>query len=171
MSRPAATVVMYHYVRPLAATRFPAIKGLDLALFREQLEFIRRHYTVIRMEELIAAVRSHRADGSWELPDNALLLTFDDGYADHYQYVFPLLDDYGWQGTFFPPACGILDGRVLDVNKIHFTLASVKDPDTLVADLFRELAPFRAEHGSCPIPSTGRPSPSPPGSIPRRLSS
>ncbi len=31
------SVVMYHYVRDLKNTRYPAIKGLDLQLFKEQL--------------------------------------------------------------------------------------------------------------------------------------
>ena len=32
-SPPKLTIVMYHYVRPLALSRFPKIKGLDLTLF------------------------------------------------------------------------------------------------------------------------------------------
>ena len=36
-----------------------------------------------------------------ELPPNPVILTFDDGYAEHYNYVFPLLRDFGMTGTFF----------------------------------------------------------------------
>jgi len=129
MTAPAAnlTIVMYHYVRPLKLTRFPEIKGLDLALFEEQLAYLARHYSVISMEQLIDAIEDRG-----ELPPRPVLLTFDDGYLDHYTNVFPKLADRGMQGSFFPAACATLDRKILDVNKIHFTLASNVDPDLLV---------------------------------------
>ncbi len=141
MTAPTAnlTIVMYHYVRPLKLTRFPAIKGLDLALFEEQLAYLARHYTVISMEQLIAGIES-----GGELPPRPLLLTFDDGYLDHYTNVFPKLADRGMQGSFFPAACATLDRKVMDVNKIHFTLASNVDPD-LLADTIEDACRERAQ--------------------------
>jgi peptidoglycan/xylan/chitin deacetylase (PgdA/CDA1 family) len=121
------TIVMYHYVRPLARTRFPRIKGLDLALFDEQLDYLTRHYSLISMEDLIDATEARA-----ELPPRPALLTFDDGYLDHHDYVFPRLLERKLRGAFFPPSCATLDRKILDVNKIHFTLASDTDPDLLV---------------------------------------
>lgn len=108
--------------------------------FREQLEYIMKYYTVIRMEELIEAVNDNKAD---KLPDNSLLLTFDDGYKDHYEFVFPFLDELGIQGSFFPPAKAIQEHQVLDVNKIHFVLASVEDKKRLIKDIYSMLDEFR----------------------------
>lgn len=130
MSR-RVTIVMYHFVRNLQRSRYPEIKGLDTEDFIGQLEYIRKHYEVVSMEDVIAASQNHDA----ELPERALLLTFDDGYADHFDTVFPLLDRYGMQGSFFPPARAILERRVLDVNKIHFLLASVPDKSRIVTAL------------------------------------
>lgn len=113
------TIVMYHYVRDLIASRYPKIKGLDVKAFRGQLEYLRKHYRFTTVAEIIHAARS---GGTVE--GNAVLLTFDDGYADHYNNVFPLLDSMGIQGAFFPPSAAILDGVLLDVNKIHFILAA-----------------------------------------------
>lgn len=132
MSNPL-TIVMYHYVRPLADSRFPELKALELARFRGQLDFIARHYSVVGMAEVIAATRGE------PLPPRPLLLTFDDGYRDHHAHVLPALRERGWSGAFFPPACAVREGRVLDVNKIHFTLASVDDPTRLVAAVFTAL--------------------------------
>jgi hypothetical protein len=86
MSRSELTIVMYHYVRDLARTRYPAIRGRDLPSFRRQLDYIARHHSVVTAEQVIAAMR-----GGQKLPDNSAWLTFDDGYCDHYSVVFPLL--------------------------------------------------------------------------------
>jgi peptidoglycan/xylan/chitin deacetylase (PgdA/CDA1 family) len=39
--------------------------------------------------------------GSGSLPDNAIFLTFDDGYLDNWLNVFPLLKKYEMKGTIF----------------------------------------------------------------------
>jgi peptidoglycan/xylan/chitin deacetylase (PgdA/CDA1 family) len=80
------------------------------------------------------------------LPPNPILLTFDDGYVDHFTNVFPLLEARGIQGCFFPPAQAVLEHTVLDVNKIHFILAVVPDTGTLLDQLFVSLEEFRSEH-------------------------
>ncbi|MBS9404040.1 polysaccharide deacetylase family protein [Halomonas sp. TRM85114] len=137
------TIVMYHYVRPLADSRYPELKALELDRFRGQLAHIDRHYHVVDMEQLIAAVRP---DGE-PLPENPLLLTFDDGYMDHFEHVLPLLSERGWQGSFFPPACSVVDRRVLDVNKLHFVLASVSDPEILVKYVYSAMNEARDRFG------------------------
>jgi peptidoglycan/xylan/chitin deacetylase (PgdA/CDA1 family) len=136
------TIVMYHYVRDLADSRFPDIKGLSLERFGRQLDFIRHHYTPIRVEDLLNALSSPEV----RLPPNSILLTFDDGYCDHFANVFPILDAHGIQGCFFPPAQAILEHRVLDVNKIHFILAAHQDVTALLNNVFISLDEFRSEH-------------------------
>ena len=48
-------IVMYHYIRNLKYSRFPEIKGLDLQLFKEQIQFFKEHFNIIKMEDVIAA--------------------------------------------------------------------------------------------------------------------
>jgi peptidoglycan/xylan/chitin deacetylase (PgdA/CDA1 family) len=136
------TIVMYHYVRDLVRSRFPAIKGLSVERFRRQLDHIQANYTPITVETLLRALES-KDQG---LPANAVLLTFDDGYSDHFANVFPLLDARGIQGAFFPPAQAVLEHKVLDVNKIHFVLASAPDPNRLLDRIFSSLDEFRSDH-------------------------
>jgi peptidoglycan/xylan/chitin deacetylase (PgdA/CDA1 family) len=121
------TIVMYHFVRDLPRTRYPRLKSLSTSEFGCQLDYVARNYQVVGSEDVIAAAR-----GGCSLPNNALLLTFDDGYADHFDVVLPLLHDRGWTGCFFPPAAAIIEGRVLEVNKIHFALAAAGDAKPLV---------------------------------------
>ena len=141
MSR-SVTIVMYHYVRDLKRSRFPAIKGLSVERFCRQLDYIQVHYAPISVEKLLGTLGS----GGEDLPPNPILLTFDDGYSDHFANVFPLLDERGIQGCFFPPAQAVLEHTVLDVNKIHFVLAAVPDAGTLLDQVFSSLVEFRLEH-------------------------
>lgn len=136
------TTVMYHYVRNLQNSRYPGVKGLDIGAFDFQLKYLKKHYTVVTIEEVIGALG---ADG--DLPPNAALLTFDDAYLDHYRYVFPLLDEHGLQGSFYPSARSVEEKSVLEVNKIHYLLASGVAAADLVQDIFRLLDARRAEHG------------------------
>ncbi|KAB0666496.1 polysaccharide deacetylase family protein [Oryzomonas japonica] len=129
------TIVMYHFVRDLKHSRYPEIKGLDLQDFVGQVGYVRAHYNPITMEELIHAAHTK----GYELPPKALLLTFDDGYIDHFTNVFPVLDRYGIQGCFFPPAKAITEHLVLDVNKIHFVLASVNDKARIIQTIFSDI--------------------------------
>ncbi len=136
------SVVMYHYVRDLARSRHPAIKGLDVARFRRQLAHLDRDHQVVRVEDVLAACR-----GEADLPPRAVLLTFDDGYADHWRYAFPLLDERGLQGCFFPPVRPLRERVVLDVNKIHFALAAGGDAGALAAHCLARIADWREEYG------------------------
>lgn len=126
------SIVMYHYVRNLARSRYPEIKGRDVAAFKRQLDHIGRHYTVVTAEHVIEA-----AKGGEQLPENAAWLTFDDGYIDHYLTVFPLLRERGWQGSFFPPVRTVQDGELLDVNRVHFILASCQNYAEII-DIIRD---------------------------------
>ena len=121
------TIVMYHYVRNLRLSRYPEIKGLSKDNFEAQVQYIKKHYTVVSGTELIDAIT-----GGATLPPRPLILTFDDGYIDHFTEVFPVLDRENLPGLFFPPAKCILEHKVLDVNKIHFVLACVPDKRSLV---------------------------------------
>lgn len=134
---------MYHYVRDLQNTRYPAIKGLDIRLFREQLKYFKKHYSFITAAQLIDAY-----ENGTELPPKSLLLTFDDAYLDHYTCAFPLLDEYKAQGLFFVPVKAIMNHEVLIVNKIHHVLAVCdKSVNGLVQQVKTLLAPYEGKDG------------------------
>ena len=124
------TIVMYHYIRDLENSRYPNIKGLDQSLFKEQINYLQKNYYIITMEEVLFSIENQS-----KIPDKSVLLTFDDAYSDHYTNVFPVLNKYKLQGSFYAPVKAITDHEVLDVNKIHFILASVDNEAILVEDL------------------------------------
>lgn len=121
------TIVTYHYVRDLANSRYPAIKGRDLAEFSGQLDHISQHYEVVTTSHVIATLK-----GETDLPENACWLTFDDGYLDHFTNVLPQLFDRKMHGAFFPAVNAVVHGQLLDVNKGHFIRAAQTDTTPII---------------------------------------
>ena len=123
-------IVMYHYVRDIKFSRFSSIKGLETDSFHQQLLYLKKHYNLITMEQLLECIRNNT-----NLPNKAALLTFDDGYLDHYLNVFPLLEKYNLKGCFYVPTNVIKNNVLLDVNKIHLILAKQTDTNVLIEDI------------------------------------
>ena len=138
------SIVMYHYVRDLKNSRYPNIKGLDIKLFKDQIEYFNNEFNVITMEDMLLAIYNKA-----NLPKNSLLLTFDDGYLDNYTNVLPILKEYNMQGSFFISSKTFVENKVLDVNKIHFILAS-KDEKLICEDIFKLLNYYRGENFKIP---------------------
>jgi peptidoglycan/xylan/chitin deacetylase (PgdA/CDA1 family) len=88
-----AMVLLYHRIADEASDPF----GLCVtpAHFEEHLQVIRRLGTPMALEDVVAGVR----DG--KVPDNAICLTFDDGYLDNYNAAAPLLEKYDIPATIF----------------------------------------------------------------------
>lgn len=137
-------IAMYHYTRDLKHSRYPDIKGLDIHLFRQQMEFFKTNCNVVTMEQVIDAVK-----GNSTLPDNAILLTFDDGYIDNFTYAYPILEEFGFQGSFFIPGKTFTTHQLLDVNKIHYILASA-DIAKLVVDVKQKMDYYRGREFDYP---------------------
>ena len=65
--------------------------------FETQMKYLSDHgYTSISPDELYAALA-----GDGKLPDNPVLITFDDGYRDNYDNVFPILKKHKLKATIF----------------------------------------------------------------------
>ena len=131
---------MYHYVRPIAGSRYPHLCGLELSSFEGQLDYLLKHYNPVSAADV---VRAHR--GEFALPENPVLVTFDDGYTDHYNFVMPSLLRRGMTGVFFPPSCSVEERIILDVHKIHFIVASVEDSKILVKSIDEAIEDARNE--------------------------
>jgi len=124
------TIVMYHYVHESAGRGFVKLVGRAYDEFQGQLDYLQRYFEIITPEQFIDAVQ-----GRYTLPPNACMLTFDDGYRIHYSVVFKALRARGLTGFFFPPARPVAEPSVLDVHKIHFTLASSAGPAEIAHQL------------------------------------
>lgn len=134
----ALTIVMYHYVRDRARTRYRGLKVRSVEEFEGQLDYIMRHYRVVSTRDVAAAARGDRA-----LPPMACLLTFDDGFVDHFTTVLPRLLERGLTGSFYAPVAPIEERRVLDTHKIQIVLAAAPDAARLVRRVLELVDGFR----------------------------
>lgn len=142
MNKNFLTVVMYHYVRDLKNSRYPGIRGCDIKDFREQIRFFKKYYNFIKISDIVEAY-----DNNYSLPPHSILLTFDDAYSDHFNYVFPVLMQEKIQGAFYPPVKAVEEHIVLDVNKIHFILAATPPHKlvSLINEVKKKLDKYRNE--------------------------
>jgi peptidoglycan/xylan/chitin deacetylase (PgdA/CDA1 family) len=135
------TIITYHYVRDFSKTKYPNIKGLDLVSFKDQISFLKKNYNIITIDELINFNKKQIF-----LPPNPALLTFDDGYIDHYEFVFPELLKQNVQGSFFPPAKPIIENNILDVHKAQFIIACAKSENHIVEYLMSSMDLHKEEY-------------------------
>lgn len=115
------TVVMYHYVRDTAKTDYPAIKALSVADFETQLDWLQENFEILHFPDFEAAVQGKKV---YEKP--TALLTFDDGFIDHDETVFPIFKRRGISGVFFVVDATLAEEPLLlNVHKTHFLLAKL----------------------------------------------
>lgn len=85
-SKVCVPVIMYHQVKNKDLGK----DVISPAEFEKDLKYLSEHnYTTITMTELIDYVYNGIL-----LPENPIILSFDDGYYSTYKYVYPLLKEY-----------------------------------------------------------------------------
>jgi len=94
-------ILMYHRLGNRADPR-----KTDVAAFSRQMEHIARRWRVISLTELCEALRSARP-----VTRNAVILTFDDAYADFYEFAFPILSRLRLAATLYVPSA-FVDGQI-----------------------------------------------------------
>jgi peptidoglycan/xylan/chitin deacetylase (PgdA/CDA1 family) len=109
---------MYHYVRDLPNTPFPAIKGMMTDDFANQVVFLQEHFEMATLESALDYIA-----GKYRPMRHLCLLTFDDGLKDHFTTVLPVLADHRIQGIFFLITCAVESRRVVATHKSHFLIA------------------------------------------------
>lgn len=100
-------ILFYHHIEPLqeADKQGHAQLTVDSAFFDSQMAYlVQSGYTSLSAEELVSALKSHTS-----LPQKSVVITFDDGYDDAYNYAFPILKNHHLKGNFMIPT-GLVGG-------------------------------------------------------------
>ena len=85
-------IYFYHRVNNEQDPFFP---GVPNGVFKKQIEYLYENCKILPLDEAV-----HRLKAG-EIPDNAIAITFDDGYKDNYQNAFPILKQYSIPATIF----------------------------------------------------------------------
>ena len=92
-SRVYIPILMYHHLN----NEGDGDVIIKTALFAEHMEALANNgYNTVSFAELQAYV-----DGSGSLPENPVIITFDDGYLSNYETAFPILKQHGLKATVF----------------------------------------------------------------------
>lgn len=104
-----ATILMYHRVGlpTLPGPLYQDMVGPSAELFDAQIEFLATYCRILDLQEYL----DYRERGK-PLPSRCVILTVDDGYADCFTTVYPILKRYGAPATVFLPT-GYLDSPSL----------------------------------------------------------
>lgn len=113
-------ILVYHNVQPAADGR--AVRSAELTMrpeaFAEQMQYLKdQQITVISLGTLVDALEKKCG-----VPERSVVITFDDGRVNQYQYAYPVLRKHGFTATFFP-----------------FTHAMNKNPRYFTWDQLREM--------------------------------
>jgi len=99
-----AVILMYHRVTDLPND--PFLLSIKPKHFAEQMEVIRRRRCIpMRLQELVGALHLGK------VPDRAVVVTFDDGYADNLHHARPILEHYEIPTTVFVTAGHVSNQR------------------------------------------------------------
>jgi len=90
-------VLMYHYVVEDAALAKKDKRVVTVKSFDKQMRFLKaNNYNVISLEALVSLIRAKK-----KIPQNTIVITFDDGHLDNYTNAYPILKKYNLQATMF----------------------------------------------------------------------
>jgi peptidoglycan/xylan/chitin deacetylase (PgdA/CDA1 family) len=104
-------ILMYHQIAQRAETNSRLAVSPDA--WAEQLAYLQgQGYKTITVADLSVVL-----SGRGELPDRAVVLTFDDGYEDFHRRALPFLDRYGFTATLFVTTGWIQDAGHLSAGR------------------------------------------------------
>ncbi len=92
-------ILVYHHIHEIPADASASLRRWTLTpeAFEGQMDWIASQgYHIITMAQMLDSLKQGRA-----MPGKPLVLTFDDGWKDHYTTVLPVLKKHGFAATFF----------------------------------------------------------------------
>lgn len=99
-NRGKALILMYHRF-----SRSDDGRSTSARVFKEQLEYLKAHYTLVPISKIVEHIRS-----GVDLPPGLAAITIDDGFRDAYEIAFPLLRQHDTPATLYV-ITDFLDGK------------------------------------------------------------
>lgn len=125
------TVSNYHYIRENFDTKYPSIFGITPEDFRKQLLLLKNQGVFVKPTDLVSNLNE-----ILDSKENHLLITFDDGLKEQFDYALPILDELEIPAIFFVNSINHIDKKVSLVHQIHL-VRSVISSGVLFENLVR----------------------------------
>jgi peptidoglycan/xylan/chitin deacetylase (PgdA/CDA1 family) len=115
--------LLFHHISPREPFSRPLAKGgwrltLTPSQFEHQLDSLaQRGFRFCSIEDEVNVIRATGCDS----PD-AVVVTFDDGWVDQYEFAFPIVRARGIPATFFVTTAHLrngADGRFMSVSQLR----------------------------------------------------
>ncbi|HBE89844.1 MAG: hypothetical protein A3E37_05040 [Candidatus Andersenbacteria bacterium RIFCSPHIGHO2_12_FULL_46_9] len=133
-------IVTYHYVREQAPEGKPQLKVLPVKTFHDQVKYLKSTGRIVTTAEVLDKIAS-----SGVMEDSDILLTFDDGYIDHWQNVWPVLVSENVTGLFFISTRAVWERKLTETNQVQLILGSV-DSKEIISRLHQVIDEQRIRH-------------------------
>jgi GT2 family glycosyltransferase/peptidoglycan/xylan/chitin deacetylase (PgdA/CDA1 family)/glycosyltransferase involved in cell wall biosynthesis len=127
-SGPKALILLYHRVAEVQPD--PWSLCVTPQRFAEHLDVLSGRWNVLRLRDLVRALQVGA------LPDRAVVITFDDGYADNLHNAKPVLERYGKPATVFVASGYVGNKREFWWDELERV---VRRDGSLNLDLYRSL--------------------------------
>lgn len=133
-----AVILCYHRV---GVGGTPIYSQLPAAVFESQIRFLRRHYRIIPLDQVLQEI------GGADPGEPAVAITFDDGYVGTYSEAFPILRKYEIPATVYLTVNCIETGEIAWYDRIFlaFQMACKPNLDLSPAGLGNFLLGTRSE--------------------------
>ncbi len=97
LNEQSVAILGYHAILPSKLNEKGTELTIDAEKFEEQLKYLKNHnYKTLTLDEYYCWKNK-----KCKKPHNSVLITFDDGYQNNYEYAFPLLKEYNMNAVVF----------------------------------------------------------------------
>jgi peptidoglycan/xylan/chitin deacetylase (PgdA/CDA1 family) len=112
-------ILVYHRVNDDSDAFFP---GTPIEVFKNQMEYLAENFNICSLDSAVEKMVSK------DVPDNTVVITFDDGYRDNYLNAFPTLKNLSIPATIFLATDAIGSKRVLWHDRVFSAFRETRVP-------------------------------------------
>ncbi|NIO21655.1 MAG: polysaccharide deacetylase family protein [Candidatus Aenigmarchaeota archaeon] len=120
LGRHYAKILVYHSISDRESI---FVRGTGMwvspVIFHKHLNYIRRNYQLISLRTLVDSLKE-----GW-IPPRSVVLTFDDGFADNFHFVYPYLKRNNIEATIFLTTDCIDNKKATWIQELNYLINNV----------------------------------------------